>query len=276
VVEKPAYNILMIGPSHLTYTEADESAAMYGLLEAELRRRHPEASWACTGELVFAGDEMAERASRAADRVRPDAVIVRLSSRHLSREFVIWAFRRRFPKLYPLATYIDRRLIRLAGGAHDAANTRHRMVWTLARGLALKAVGASTAMSAEEAIANTVETLARLKAREDIFLYCWISSSARTQKARNTPQMEEDVNSYWKAVLGYLDQHHIPYADSNEMRSVYGGEKKKAADGIHSDRASREVRAFYFADVVEEALGIASATEARTGTSAAENVSSRT
>jgi hypothetical protein len=236
-----SYSVLLIGPSSVPFTESGEEATLANLLRSELASLRPDVEWRAAGVMVFQGPGMAERVRRAFEEHRPDLVVLRLATYHLTHEYVLWKIRARWRHLYPAAAFVDERLKWLAGGPRDHANTPRPWVYTVPRWLAAATLGTSTSRSAEESVQNALEALDYLLAQEDMFLYLWRSASALTPKKRDTLEHEQNHAAYWKAVLDYADARHIQIT-SADARRMFNVERTKSVDGIHGSLEYRQVR----------------------------------
>jgi hypothetical protein len=248
-----SYNVLMMGSSAISFTEAGPELTTPALIEAALRERMPGPDWHCQGDLLFPGETMRRRAATLIERHRPDAAVLWLTSIPFAEDFVVYAVRRRLPRLYSLAWKVAEGSKALAGGSLEGALSPRGLVFRAPRAVARRFIGIEPETTLAAAIESTCDTLRDLARYEDLAVVCRLAVTVPIQQGW-LAEAERRTDAFNREVSAACDQLRIAHYQARERAAAEGFPYGMAADLVHFNLPSRRYEAGIVAGYVAHAL----------------------
>jgi hypothetical protein len=195
---------------------------------------------------------MAERAGSLIERHKPDAVYFVCSAVY-AEETVLFSIQRRWPRLYPAANAIEKRL-EGSSGSPAAASSLKGLLFRTARAGVRRATGVAPLVDLDDAIESTVRTLRVMAAVEGLIVVCRLAAGG-VRDLSQEKEIRRRIDAYNLAVgsecasLGFAALDIV-----GEMRRA-GLEYTFEPDRIHGNIEARRFSARFAAGVILERLG---------------------
>ncbi len=240
--------VLLLGASHLTYTDTDTSATIPALVEADLASRLPDVSWRCEVRPLFFGPRMPELAERHARDLRPLAVVLSLVQDPFSDDVPIAVIRRRWPRFYPRARKLAERLKTIAGG--PGIQSPRGWVYRAPRRLLAALVGAEPEVDVEDAVRFTTATIDSLLRLEEPVVVCGFSFTPHSPAGTRKAVYDQRLALFRQRLRAYCEPRHVAVYDRNEALRSRGLQYESGRDRRYASIQTRRAQALEIADIV--------------------------
>ncbi len=246
------YRILVLGSSDVTSRPSQAGGTVPEMLQAALAQRGPDAVWDVEGFLLYPTEAMAERARGQIERVRPHVIHLSLGSNTFVEKTVLFSIRKRMPSLYPLAARVIGAAKAGAGGGAEAGPGLRGSLYRAARGPARLLFGMAPMIDPDAALAATKETMAYLGG---LGLPVIVRlPEGNIQQADQREDAARQTAAYNAVVRELCGHYGFPvFRLSDELGPRYG----RTPDGLHSDAPTQAYGVSRTADLIAEALGLA-------------------
>jgi hypothetical protein len=249
------YKVLLLGASNMYFSESGEDATAPNLLRAYLRAAAPDSDLEVADARVAYGERMAEFALRARRREEPNAVVLLLGTNNFEQDYVVYAIRRRWPRLYPMALSIADRMNRLSGASMDGGADLRGELFRLPKRLGLMLVGGDPLFPTASAFEWAKDTLdALVAAGEDRPLAAVLHPTSHLKPPKMAAAR---VAAYSRMLEDYCRAKSITFMSRLDYCAAFGVTPRPAPAANYSDRATREADAKAVGDFVLRAAGIA-------------------
>jgi hypothetical protein len=248
---KPSYRVLILGSSDVTASETGESGALPALLQAALEQRFPDTGWSVDSGLLYPMPNMAERAAAEIDRVQPDVVHLSMGTNTITEKTVLFAVRRRWPRLYEPAKRVFTTAKGLAGGATEGSTGVRGALFRAPRAAGRRIFGMASMLdpaAATEATRQTFDILAATGLPVIVRL-----AEGGVQQADQRAAAAPITRAYNDEVRRLCEAHGFPcFHLSTELGDGY----VRTPDGLHAAYPTRVYSAGRVAALVGAVLGL--------------------
>jgi len=248
------FRTLILGRSNLGFTEPGlEDASTPALLQGYLRAAAPAFEHELLTETLFFGERMAERAAQCIDKHQADATFVQIGTGSLEQDSVVFAIRRRWPKLYPAALAAAQKLKVASGGGPDGGYGLRGSLFRIPRALAGAAFGAEPGDQMDMALRSTKETIDALSRFENRGVAIQLLPIVHP---RPVPVVEERVRFFTRELRDHCNARRIPLLSRFDYHRDLGIEPQASGYGLYPGRRTRETDARVMAGFILEAAGL--------------------
>jgi hypothetical protein len=240
-----------MGASSVQYPTWEPATALPNLVKLELQEALPGTTWQTSAALLYPTPRMAERAASLIERHKPHAVYFVCSAVY-AEETVLFSIQRRWPRWFPAANAIEKRL-EGAGGSPAAPSSLKGRLFRAARAGVRRATGVAPLVDLDDAIESTVRTLRAMATVEGLIVACRLSAGG-VRDASQEREVRQRIDAYNAAVgsecasLGFASLDVV-----GEMRRA-GLEYTFEADRIHGNLEARQFSARFAAAAIQERL----------------------
>jgi hypothetical protein len=249
---KHSYRVLVLGSSDVTASETGESGALPALLQAALQERYGDAEWSVDWGLLYPMPNMADRAAAEVDRVQPDVVHLSMGTNTITEKTVLFAVRRRWPRLYEPAKRVFTTAKGLAGGTTEGSAGVRGLLFRAPRAAGRRIFGMASMLdsgAATEATRQTFDMLAATGLPVVVRL-----AEGGVQQADQRAAAAPITRAYNDEVRRLCEAHGFPcFHLSTELGDRY----VRTPDGLHAAHPSRVYSAERVAALIGEALDLA-------------------
>jgi hypothetical protein len=235
-------SIALMGSSAMVFSEVGRLDAVPQLVERTLAEMRPATSWRCSADLLHPAPTMAGRAVAIVERVRPRAVVIWLSGVPFAEDFVVYAIRNRWPRLYQPMQVAATKVRQLAGGGTEGAETPRGWLFRVPRNVARTFTGAAPQVTVDAAEAFVTDTLAALAGIEELAIVCRLAVPV-FYHADDRRETRRRVAHFNEAITRVCVERYVPFYDPVQLVAEKGHAYGMAQDQIHSDLPTRKLEA---------------------------------
>jgi hypothetical protein len=242
--------LLVLGSSGVVFANSPGAATLPGLIADELARLHQEDDWQVEAALLYPAANMALRVDSYLDRFEPDMLLLTLGATAFAEESVMYAIRRRHPRLYPLAERLISGAKRAAGGAAAGSPSLRGATFRVPSALARRVFGLAPMIELDVALRATIEALELIASRATPCL-CRLANG-HFQHAEQAAVVSRRTEVYNGAVTVACERLGIPWYAQRQALMDAGLPYELSEDGLHTDfETRRRVAALAAARITE-------------------------
>jgi hypothetical protein len=243
----------LLGPSSLRFSEPGPDASTPTLIREYIARECPDLEHELDTPLLMYGARMAEIAGRAVARADYGAVVVVLGTNNFEQDYVVYAVRRRWPKLYPLALKIADSVNKASGYGMDGGPGLRGELFRTPKRAGLALIGGEPNFSMAQAATWMTEAMDAILAKSEgtpvaIALH-------PTSHDRPMRKAQERVDAYSQIVRDYCRSKRITLLSRLDYCRDLGVTIGRAPGAAYSNRITRETDAKVIGDFILEAAG---------------------
>ena len=244
------YRVLALGTSEVTHDSSDGTPGFTDLYLEALERLATETHWSLESLLLYPSPAMAARARTAVARYQPMVLLWMLGVNTFSEATVMFSIRRRYPRLYPIASRLIASGKSAAGGGAEGSTSLRGFLFRLPRAIARGVFGTAPLLDREVAFNSTRETF-KLLHELQLPVVCRLAEG-NVQQADQAAAARANAIAYNAEVLslarGLVFKTFNPKA---ELAEACGRE----SDSLHYDLPTRKYAANRAAALTLEAFG---------------------
>jgi hypothetical protein len=247
--------VLLLGSSRVTHRDPATGLTLPATLCSRLADLAPALHWRCSGQLLFVGPSMADRARALVLSEEPDALVLDLPSLSYIYQSVLLRVRNRWPPLYSVSKRLARRFRRLGGGGANASQSWRGSVFRLPQVFAVRLLGADSELSPEQALVYMTDMLDALTKFEDLSIVCRLPTAAWPIPGPLRGEAMRRLDFVRARIAEYCDRRRVPYYDLLEGLRQEAITFGLSRDGLHKDGRTTEIEADLIAREVVNELG---------------------
>ena len=232
--------VLLLGSSGVLFAQPGESVTMRALIEEVLNARST-STWRVEAGVVYPMPNMAERAMGFVSRFQPDVVLLTLGATVFAEESVIYAVRRRFPRVYRLSARIMERWKVAAGGGTEGERSPRGLLFRLPQQMARRVLGTAPLVEPDVALRATEQTIERVAAVSGLSLLCRLANG-HFQHKEQAAEVAKRTSAYNRRVRELCERLGVAVYDQRESLTQGSG-YALIEDGLHIDLETRRLAA---------------------------------
>ena len=255
------FRALLLGPSSLRYSEPGPDATTPALVREYLAQRSPDFEYDLDSPLLQYGARMAEIAERSFSRADYGAIVVVLGTNNFEQDYVVYAIRKRWPRLYPLALKFADSVNKASGNGMDGGEGLRGELFRIPKRLSLALIGGEPNFTMDQATDWMTDAMDAVRARaEDTPVAIALHPTSHDRPQR---RIQERVSAYTGIVKEYCRSKRITLLSRLDYCREMGVTPGRAPGATYSNRLTREADARAIGDFILEAAGRAPAAAAR-------------
>jgi hypothetical protein len=185
----------------------------------------------------------------------PNAVVLLAGTNNFEQDYVVYAIRRRWPRLYPYAVKLADRLNKVSGASMDGGAGLRGELFRVPKRLGLVLVGGDplfTMAQGFEWLRASVDAV--VSCGEDRPVAVVLHPTSHEKPPHSAPKR---VRAYSRMVEDYCRSKHITYMSRLDYCAAMGVRPRPAKGANYSDRATRDADAAAIGNFVLEASAVA-------------------
>ncbi len=254
------FRTILFGASNLAHTEPGEDATTAALLRTAITAGAPGLEHEVIPSQLQLGDRMAERVRTLVEREAADAVFVQIGTYSMEQDFIVYAIRRRWPRLFPVAMKLAVRLNQLSGLGVDGGTGLRGSIYRVPRALVSQIIGGEPRLPIESVVAwgkETIDVLARFE--DKVTALNLVPSIWQT---RQLPTAAQRIALIDGALRRHCAERRVPFLSRPDYVREMGVVTAPSPGSIYPGRATREADARAMARLVLATLGVDSSANA--------------
>lgn len=254
------FRTVLFGASNLSHTEPGTDAATPALLRNLITAAAPAFEHEVIASPLQYGERMAERVRTVIEREAADAAFVQLGTYSMEQDFIVYAIRRRWPALFPVAMRLAVRLNKLSGVGLDGGRGARGSLYRVPKAMVRQITGADPRLPIESVVAwgkETIDVLARFE--DKVTAVNLVPSIWQT---RQLPIAAQRIALIDGELRRHCAKRRVPFLSRPDYVREMGVVPEPSPGSMYPGRATRDADARAMARLVLEATGAGKAPSA--------------